>query len=436
MKADASTKQHERWQDASVHLRSAHRKMRILGTIAWPAAARDRFFARGQRELPRVTYKGFDATEALEEVAAARALLRGKDPITSWLRRTATTLDCTAQMLAGIGTRAFSTQSQRLYGTPATPFPHTDRTPLDMAQRLIRSTRRAHRHMPAPPPEDLSARDVATQIRRAVQAHFGTHAPEVVIVPGMAARAAAGPTRIRLRRGAKFSDLDVIQLIQHEAFVHTGTSINGGRQKKMGLLAANHAGTTRTQEGLAVFAELISGALDPRRLLRIAHRVIAVDMALQDADFFDVYEYFREHSANDVEAYESAARVFRGGLPSGGAPFTKDMVYLDGLCRVHVFLRALVDRGRLDCLPMLFAGKCDLDDLNALVHLRSEGLLASPRFVPRWVRDARRVVAYFSVTDVIGPAAAAGLRKHYAQAFDDLPTEEPEVGKPAGRLLR
>jgi uncharacterized protein (TIGR02421 family) len=217
-----------------------------------------------------------------------------------------------------------------------------------------------------------------------------------------------------------FSDLDIRQLIQHEAFVHVATSINGRRQRKMPLLAANHPGTTRTQEGLAVFAELISGALDPTRFLRLAHRVIAIQMALDGADFLEVYAYFLEHSHNRIEAFESTARVFRGGLVAGGSPFTKDMVYLDGLCRVHVFIRAAIDTGRVDCLRLLFTGKLDLGDVDAILELERLGLTRGPRFVPPWVRDPRRLVAYFAVTDVIGHAAFGGLRRHYVEHMGTL----------------
>ncbi len=367
-------------------------------------------------------YRAFDAEQALEMIASARRLTKGSGPIRAWMRRSCATLQCTAEMLGSIGKRSFSVRSRELYGTPTTGFPGTERTPLELARRLIRATKRAQLHMPDPPEPSLGAGDVAFEIRRAVVKHFGKSAPEVLVVPTLAARASAGPTRIRLRRGAKFSDLDVNQLIHHEAFVHVGTSLNGKKQKKFPLLASNHAGTTRTQEGLAVFAELMSGALDPARLLRLAHRVIAVQMALDGGDFLDVYRYFRENSPNETEAYASASRVFRGGPTSGGSPFVKDIVYLDGLSRVHVFMRSLVISGRLDCLPLVFLGKCDLEDVEALADLSARGWARRPMFVPPWVKDPRRLVAYFSITDGIGRAASAGMRKYYQEQLERMPT--------------
>lgn len=144
-------------------------------------------------------------------------------------------------------------------------------------------------------------------------------------------------------------------------------------------------------------------------------------MAMEGGNFLQVYRYFQNHSVNDVEAYESTVRIFRGGLIRGGAPFTKDMVYLDGICRVHVFMRAVVHQGRIDCVPLLFAGKLDLEDVQAVAELRRTGLCTAPRYVPPWVKDPRRLVAYFSVTDVIGRAGTAGLRRYYADQLHGTP---------------
>ncbi len=144
------------------------------------------------------------------------------------------------------------------------------------------------------------------------------------------------------------------------------TSLNGRRQVDLPLLSAAHAGTTRTQEGLAVFAEFITGALDLDRLRRLALRVIAIQDVLNGADFLDVYRGFLAAGVAPEQAFESARRVFRGGVLTGGAPFMKDLVYLDGFLRVTNCLRAIVAEGRADVLPLLFCGKLDLEDLPAL----------------------------------------------------------------------
>src|SRR5262249_26927008 len=152
------------------------------------------------------------------------------------------------------------------------------------------------------------------------------------------------------------------------------TSLNGTSQPLFPILGAGHAGTTRTQEGLAVFAELISGAMDPSRLLRLADRTIAIQMAMDGADFLQLYNYFCERTGNRAEAFENARRVVRGGTLTGGAPFTKDSVYLEGLVKVHNFLRIAVQETRVDCIRLLFAGKIDLEDMPAITALAANGL--------------------------------------------------------------
>lgn len=395
--------------------------MRVLEAIRWSPALERQFFADGARELPVPQYTPFDAGSTLAEIREVRRMVRSVRASEGLVRKSAGVLETTARMLASVGTRRFSGYAQKLYGRPTDPFPSTSVTPLQYARKIIRTVKGTRGAMPEPPAPTLPAGEVARRIRRAVTEHFGRKAPKVVLDPSMAARAAAAPTRIRLRKGATFSDLDVHQLLQHEAFVHVATSLNGRNQKRFPLLSANHAGTTRTQEGLAVFAELMSGALDPRRLLRLSHRVVATHRALEGADFIEVYRYFLGVSADEHEAYQSTVRVFRGGTLGGGAPFTKDIVYLDGLCRVYVFLRAAVQSGRLDCLNTLFAGKFDLDDIEAVMELRSLGLCKPAQFVPPWVADPRRLVAYFSVTEVIKRASTAGLQDYYAGRLSALP---------------
>ncbi len=149
------------------------------------------------------------------------------------------------------------------------------------------------------------------------------HAPEVVMDPSLASNALAGRRRIAIRPTAQFNDKDVDQLIQHEAFVHVATSINGHLQPYLKILVEGHAGTTATQEGLAVFAEFITGNIDLDRLRRLSDRVIAIQHAIDGADFIDVYRYFLEKTDHPERSFQNAKRVFRGGVMTGGAPFTR-----------------------------------------------------------------------------------------------------------------
>jgi uncharacterized protein (TIGR02421 family) len=230
-------------------------------------------------------------------------------------------------------------------------------------------------------------------IAPAVIDHFGELAPPVEIVDQLSANALASRKRIRIRRGARFTDRDAQQLLQHEAFIHVATGLNGREQTELPILAIGHAGTTRTQEGLAVFAELMSGTLDLDRFRRLANRVLAIQMALDGADFIEVYRWFRERLGDDDQAFESTRRVFRGGSITGGSPFLKDVVYLAGLLEVSTFVRGAFAAGRTDCLGLLFSGKLDVTAIPALALLRNEGLCVRPRFLPPWVADPRSALA-------------------------------------------
>ncbi len=79
--------------------------------------------------------------------------------------------------------------------------------------------------------------------------------------------------------------------------------------------------------------------------------------------------------------------MFRGGLIEGGAPFTKDVCYLDGLLRVTNFLRIALTGGQSRLARELFAGKLAVEDVPLFDRLRAEGLATEPRYVANWAND-------------------------------------------------
>ena len=150
-----------------------------------------------------------------------------------------------------------------------------------------------------------------------------------------------------------------------------------------------------------MFAEIISGTMELDRLQRLAYRVFAIQMAIEGADFLEVYRYFLERTGNPDQAFESARRVFRGGVITGGAPFTKDVVYLFGLLQVSNAIRAIFSAGRSDCLRLLFCGKLDLQDIPALAELTQMGLCRLPRYLPPWASDLRSLLALLTYSTFI-----------------------------------
>ncbi len=174
----------------------------------------------------------------------------------------------------------------------------------------------------------------------------------------------------------------------------------------------------RVQEGLAVFSEFMGGVVNLRRLRRLADRVVAIDMAARGADFLEVYRYFLERGREEEEAYESARRVFRGGVLKGGAPFTKDVVYLHGAAQVRNFLEVALANGTLDDVPRLFVGKIDLEDVEALRALAAGGWITQPRYLPRWARDTGLLAASLSFGSFFRKVDMEPLQEHYAELYE------------------
>ncbi|WP_220338356.1 flavohemoglobin expression-modulating QEGLA motif protein [Wenzhouxiangella sediminis] len=421
---------------AAAALREAEQPLRILGLLAWPLSVRERFLERSGRELPRVDYPDVDAAAVDEALARARPLIAGTGPAREWFERIADRLDLAGRMMKGIGSTTFFDASRELYGSPGEALPDSSDSPLQLAKRLRRIIDGLN-HLDLGAPDDPSATDrqVARRMRAAVTRFFGADAPPVEIVAELSANATAGPDRIRIRAGARFTDRDVEQLVHHEAGIHVATALNGRAQAALPILASSHPGTTRTQEGLAVFAEFITGGMDVDRLGRLADRVLAIQMAVDGADFIEVYDHFLEQGRaaaarqsvqprdEDLQrtAFEQARRVFRGGVLAGGAPFTKDVVYLDGLLRVHDFLRSVVAAGRADVLQLLFCGKLSLGDIPVLCELAEMGLLRAPKFLPRWAADRRFLVSYLAYSGFLGRVRMGRVHERYAEVLATAP---------------
>ena len=160
--------------------------------------------------------------------------------------------------------------------------------------------------------------------------------------------------------------------------------------------------------------------MDLDRMRRLADRVIAIQMAIEGADFIEVYRYFIDRTDGKEQAFESARRVFRGGVLGGGAPFTKDIVYLDGLLRVHNFLRAIVATGRADSLRLLFCGKLDIDDIPVLYELEKLGLCRAPKYLPSWAADVRHLLCHLTYSSFLNGMDLGHFRSHYDSMLGEI----------------
>ena len=403
-------------QRVSEALGALETKSKLLEEVAWGREVEERFFANDASELPRVSY-AIDRPALESENATLLVVQRsiaGDRPIPVFLRGVLQSNIDRNRLLLATGTTDFGRVSIEVYGGASTAFFGLPLTNHDLAKHLLERLS-LHGWDEASATEDptLDAPALVTFLEERIAKR---KAPvKVVLDPQCTSKAIAGMKRVRVRPDATFTSWEAEGLYRHEVETHAYTALNGAAQEHAALLRSGGPRSTPTQEGLAVFAELYHHALAMPRLRRLALRVKLVAMAEDGASFLDVYRVLvNDEGLAPREAYLDAARIFRGGPPEGGGPFTKDACYLAGLVHVHAFLATFVRAGFRDECEMIVCGRFALDDIGALVELRTMGLLARPKFRPRWLREWSTLLPYFAVSSFLGGIDLAPVTARYA----------------------
>lgn len=312
--------------------------------------------------------------------------------------------------------------SRALYGTPGDSLSDGQVDNLDAARHFLEASAQYYRATHLHDADYcLTAQVVKEELEARLSDVFPAGTVTVSIDPDLASKAAAGATKIRLRGDTCFSEYDLEQLLQHEAFVHSLTALNGRAQPGVHSFSLGAPRTTRAQEGLATFAEMITGAIDIDRMERIALRVVAIDMALSGADFIEVFRYFLDAGQPEKESFNSAMRVFRGAPLEGGAAFTKDVVYLHGLMEVHTFFRWAMHHQRMDLCRHFFAGRMTIGDAIRLTPLFEDGTLAGPTYLPTWMTRTNGLAGYLAFSIFANRISIDALGEHHRfDHVDDL----------------
>lgn len=397
----------------------AVRGIRLLEAISWPASAQRKFlqcWRSGQIELPQIEYVQQDYSAVREELDAIQHEAHATDdhPIGGYVRRTAESWEIATRLLESVGTRDVAVHSAALFGKPGDFLPGSDFHNIDAARHFIDLADELSRELATVEADYvISAGIMQEELQDRLDAFFVHHHVRVEIDPKLTAKAAAGTTRIRLRADTGFTEYDRHQLLEHEAFVHSLTALNGRAQPHLASMARNSPRITATQEGLATFAELITGAIDIQRMKRISLRILAIDLAQNGADFIEVFRFFLESGQNEQDSFASAARIFRGVPVTGGAAFTKDIVYLHGLLSVHTFFRWALKQQKLKLCRNLFAGKMTLHDVIALEPWFDSGYIAAPLYLPPWVQKANGLAGMLAFS-----LFANKIRLDRVEAFD------------------
>ncbi|SMF82248.1 tyrosine/phenylalanine carboxypeptidase domain-containing protein [Pseudobacteriovorax antillogorgiicola] len=381
----------EELQEINEQAVSLIQKVDLLASLTWPKQLEIDFLENwrtGNPKIPKPEYQAMsqDMTDIRDHLEKLLSRLPSDDPLSQVTEETIGSYIDAISLIEQRGTARFGDLSIEVYGRPGDKIPGTQVTNLDAAERFRRVADSFKHPFVEEPEECLPARVVAEELERGV-ASMGNLAPKILVVPDLVAKAAASPSQVKLRDQTCFNRYDGPQLLVHEVMTHSLTAINGQHQSVLKVLGRGSPRTTKTQEGLATFSEVITGAIDIQRLDRLALRVLATELALDGADFIDVFEFYLENGQTPQESYRSTVRLFRGGIPEGGSVFTKDSVYLDGLFKVFALFLWAFHKNRQSIIHTLFCGRVTIEDCFTLEEALLDGRLDQPKLLPEWYQS-------------------------------------------------
>ncbi len=159
------------------------------------------------------------------------------------------------------------------------------------------------------------------------------------------------------------------RLSVHEIGVHALRAHNGFQQP-LAIFGYGLPGYEKTEEGLATYAEVLTGSSDNRVIRNYAARAVAVAGLDKGWDFSHCYEELRGLGQSEHQAWEATLRAHRGG------GFIKDHIYLDGLLDMVRHASGGTD------LRILFMGKIGLRHLSLVEECVREGGLRPAELLP------------------------------------------------------
>ncbi len=392
---------------------AAQEPIRILDAIKWDDSIQQAFFAAGCRVQPAVD-RDYYQRLPLTDVAALRSEFNAIDRAVmarlgrynaagNIMRRMCREYLRVLDMLEARGTPAFSDISQELYGRSGDAFHVGGPTLADLGLMLDESLRNIDEGMfLEQSARNIPAAQAVSLLQQRLDRVFTDPAARVRVIEsdGIVADAAAGSDYIKLRSDSLFSERDLHGLEAHEGWVHVGTTLNGRMQSVCTFLSKGTPSDTVTQEGLAVFIEIISFNSHPARLRRIADRIRGIHLAEQGATFMDVFRLLVDEGRGEKDAWSAAARIFRGSTAELG-PFTKDLAYSKGFVLVYSFIRLAVRRGLLSRIPLLFCGKLAIEDMGVIAQLADEGLIEPPKYLPPQMADLNALTAWMAFSNFL-----------------------------------
>ena len=405
--------------------------IRVLDSIKWHDSTRVEFFERNAQSLPRVDtayYQsinlGFSTNECRQEfksiIKDIDTLLDLDDPLTQLMRKMCYEYIGLLDLIEARGQPIFYEISKNLYGHTEEAFHTNGPTLIQLGELLDDSLKNIDSSMFLEQSvKTMTTKHAVRRLKERFDMAFDATGLQVKVIEsdGIVADAAAGSDYIKLRKDALFSVEDLRVLEVHEGWVHVGTTHNGNRQNVCTFLSKGTPSCTVTQEGLAVFIEVISFCSHPARLQRISDRIRAVHMAEQGADFLEIYRYLINVGRNEEDAYTTTMRIFRGSTPTG-KPFTKDLAYAKGFIDVYNFIRLAVRRGKLYLIELLFCGKLSIADMGTIANAFQRGLIRKPDFLPPPIVNLEALIAWMAFSNFLNRLDLKIVEEDFSTMFD------------------
>lgn len=264
-------------------------------------------------------------------------------------------------LLSSLGTKKFLYNSLRYFGRPS-------KQDLRNANYIL--------HLPTIPFEPtrvpiLSQEDSITMFKKALDSYDMNCKIEQSSKVISRVMVLNSKKTILIRPDAQFTMKEINALIEHEIGVHMVTTQNSSEQS-LKIFNLGLPVNTKTQEGLAILSEYLSGNITLKRLKKIALRVLIVEMMCSGANFTECYSYLMiNHEISRDDAYILVTRIFRGG------GFTKDYLYLSGFNEILKLWKSNVN------LSPLLVGKTSLDFYDTISEMIDRELIISPKYLTK-----------------------------------------------------
>ncbi|EKD42753.1 MAG: hypothetical protein ACD_73C00032G0001, partial [uncultured bacterium] len=195
------------------------------------------------------------------------------------------------------------------------------------------------------------------------------------------------------------------------------TTANGLLQSTAKWLAKGPPRATITQEGLAILMEVLTFRTYPRRARKINDRLLGIAMAEDGANALELFAYYQNQGYSVEESYRNMMRVCRGGLPAGGAPFTKDICYCQGFIENYNFIRTAIRHGRPELIRFLFAGKLHVRDVPLIYQKYLEGIVEAPTYIPPPFTDLSGLAVWMSFSNYLNQVDLKTVQDDYDALF-------------------